>query len=62
MEFGTKEPSLSVQIRENEEAVGVCLGKGAAQRLLSLLELLPHGVMKISHDVEGLVSRSSLVC
>ncbi|CAM9513569.1 unnamed protein product [Pylaiella littoralis] len=59
MEFGTKEPSLSVQIRGNEEAVEVCLGKGAAQRLLSLLELLPHGVMKISHDVEGLVETSS---
>lgn len=59
MEFGTKEPSLQVQIREDNDAeVGVCLGEGAARRLLALLELLPHGVMKISHDVEGLVSLS----
>lgn len=57
MEFGTKEPSLSVQVRGSEEPVEACLGKGAAHRLLSLLDLLPHGVVKISHDVEGLVSR-----
>lgn len=56
MEFGTKEPSLSVRVQGNEKPAEVCLGKGAAQRLLSLLDLLPHGVMKISHDVEGLVS------
>ncbi|CAM9740717.1 unnamed protein product, partial [Hapterophycus canaliculatus] len=60
MEFGTKEPSLQVQIREDGDAgAGVCLSEGAARRLLSLLELLPHGVMKISHDVEGLVETSS---
>lgn len=61
MEFGTKEPSLSVQVRGNGgPAEEVCLGEGATQRLLSLLDLLPHGVMKISHDVEGLVS--TLAC
>lgn len=55
MEFGTKEPSLSVRVRGTEEPAELCLGKGATHRLLSLLDLLPHGVMKISHDVEGLV-------
>eukprot|EP00903_Cladosiphon_okamuranus_P006582 g6430.t1 len=59
MEFGTKEPSLSVRVRGKEEPAEVCLGKGAAHRLLSLLDLLPHGVVKISHDVEGLVETSS---
>eukprot|EP00752_Nemacystus_decipiens_P004012 g3675.t1 len=59
MEFGTKEPSLSVQVRGTEEPAKMCLGKGATHRLLSLLDLLPHGVMKISHDVEGLVETSS---
>ena len=56
MEFGTKEPSLSVEVRGDGGTAEVCLGKGAARRLLSLLDLLPHGVVKISHDVEGLVS------
>lgn len=60
MEFGTKEPSLSVRVRGTEEPAEVCVGKGATHRLLSLLDLLPHGVMKISHDVEGLVSRRDL--
>ncbi|CAN0563159.1 unnamed protein product, partial [Ectocarpus sp. 12 AP-2014] len=60
MEFGTKEPSMAVQVRKDADAaVGTCLGAGAARRLLSLLELLPHGVVKISHDVEGLVETSS---
>ncbi|CAM9620742.1 unnamed protein product [Ectocarpus fasciculatus] len=60
MEFGTKEPSMAVQIRKDADAAAeACLGAGAARRLLSLLELLPHGVMKISHDVEGLVETSS---
>ena len=58
MEFGTKEPSMAVQIRKDADAAAeACLGAGAARRLLSLLELLPHGVMKISHDVEGLVRK-----
>lgn len=61
MEFGTKEPSMAVQIRKDADgAAEACLGAGAARRLLSLLELLPHGVMKISHDVEGLVRNSSV--
>lgn len=59
MEYGTKEPSMTLQIRKDADddaaAVETCLDAGAARRLLSLLSLLPHGVMKISHDVEGLV-------
>lgn len=59
LEFGTKEPSMAVQVRKDADAAaGTCLGAGAARRLLSLLELLPHGVVKISHDVEGLVRNS----
>lgn len=60
MEFGTKEVSLSVGFDKSAdglvEAENKCLDNDAARRLLSLLGLLPHGVIKMSHDLEGLVS------
>lgn len=64
LEFG-KEKSLSAHLDEGTEDVargketgGVlrCLEHEGARRLLSLLQLLPHGVVKMSHDLEGLVS------
>lgn len=56
LEFGTKEDSLSVDFEGTGDAAGLCLGEGGARRLLSLLSLLPHGVLKMSHDLDGLVS------
>lgn len=56
MEYGTKEASLTAHIKESDGEAGACLARGSAQQFLTLLELLPHGVIKISHDLEGLVS------
>lgn len=42
-------------------APGQCLSDEGAQRLLALLLLLPHGVLKMSHAVEGLVETSNNV-
>lgn len=62
LEFGTKEASFSARLEPTNEVEAEsgelkCLGKDDARRLLSLLGLLPHGVVKMSHDLEGLVSR-----
>lgn len=56
MEYGTKETSLSVRLEFDGESAGSRFGDDDARRLLSLLSLLPHGVLKMSHDLEGLVS------
>ena len=61
MEFGTKEASLTAHIKEDDGETEACLAKGSAQQFLTLLELLPHGVIKMSHDLEGLVSVSPRV-
>lgn len=56
LEFGTKEASLSVLFERIEGVEERYLRDEAARRLLSLLSLLPHGALKMSHDLEGLVS------
>ena len=61
MEFGTKEASLTAHIEEDDGETEACLAKGSAEQFLTLLELLPHGVIKMSHDLEGLVSVSTRV-
>lgn len=67
-EFGTKEASISARLEEGlgvelvEEAKEIsCLRHEGARQLLSLLTLLPHGVLKMSHDLEGLVSYSGVL-
>lgn len=58
-EFGKKEASLSVRMQEgsgNGLWDGSCsLRMEFAERLLAMLSLLPHGVLKMSHDLKGLV-------
>ena len=58
-EFGTKEASLSVLFESVGGGEGSCLRNDVTRRLLSLLSLLPHGALKMSHDLEGLVSGES---
>ena len=58
MEFGTKEASLTAHVEQDDRGMEACLARSSAQRFLTLLELLPHGVIKMSHDLEGLVSVS----
>lgn len=59
LEYGTKEAFLSVRLEGTGDAVGAgeasSIEEGGVRRLLSLLSLLPHGVVKMSHDLEGLV-------
>lgn len=57
-EFGRKDTMLSVRFGEEatETAYSTCLSEEGRHRLLSLLQLLPHGVVKMSHDLPGLVS------
>ncbi|CAM9348359.1 unnamed protein product, partial [Laminaria digitata] len=59
LEFGTKETSLTAHVEESDGETEACLTRGSAQQFLTLLELLPHGVIKMSHDLEGLVETSS---
>lgn len=63
LEYGTKEAFLSVRLEGTGDAVGAgeasSIEEGGVRRLLSLLSLLPHGVVKMSHDLEGLVETSS---
>lgn len=58
-EFGIKEPQLAISAAQANEAPAQCLAPAAAGRLLDLLLTLPHGVMKYSHAVPGLVETST---
>lgn len=58
LEFGTKEASFSVHFESIEAVEKICIHSEATRRLLSLLSILPHGALKMSHDLEGLVSRA----
>lgn len=58
LEFGTKEAFLSVHFESIGGVEERCIHSEAARRLLSLLSLLPHGALKMSHDLDGLVSRA----
>lgn len=60
-EFGTNEPDLEVVIEEldDSEALHRVLENSDRDTLLRLIDSLPHGVLAMSTEVEGLVETSS---
>jgi dipeptidase D len=61
-EFKTVEPDLSIELSENEGGKkGKVLKKSVQRRILATISGLPHGVMKMSPDIPGLVQTSTNV-
>ncbi len=60
-EFRASDPDMSVALDEMEDSEEACqvLNIHARDRLLRLLDGLPHGVLTMSRDVPGLVETSS---
>jgi len=60
-EFAATDPDLTVTVEPIEDGNGVLrpLNVAARDRLLRLLDALPHGVLSMSRDVPGLVETSS---
>lgn len=58
-EYGHREPDLSAVVEENPSDSSGVLSPEESDRLLGLLLSLPHGVIKFSHQVPGLVETSS---
>ena len=52
-QFGLKETLLSIKLQPHSDAVPDVLTAESSESLLSLLLLVPHGVAKMSHAVEG---------
>jgi dipeptidase D len=57
-EYGTLEPGLHVGLRTGTKPVDV-VAEASAGRLLDLLAAMPHGVLRMSADVPGLVETST---
>ncbi len=60
-EFGTKEPNLNVTLQPLEGKFDSALRVTHRDRLLALIQSLPHGVIKMSHDIPDLVETSNNV-
>ncbi len=60
-EFGATDPDLEVVIEEldDEEGVQQVLNVHSRDRLLRLLDSLPHGVLSMSREIPGLVETST---
>lgn len=58
-EFGSIEKNINIQFTGSKELPAKCLSNKSQQLLIGLLRTLPHGVLKYSHDVEGLVETSN---
>jgi len=60
-EFDATDPDLSVEVEEmdDDDATRQVLNVHARDRLLRLLDALPHGVQTMSRDVPGLVETST---
>lgn len=58
-EYGLKEPALAITAAPAAAPPTACLIPAAGQQLVDLLLTLPHGVMKHSHAVQGLVETST---
>ena len=53
------EPNLDVKFTGSSELPDKCLSDSSQMKLIGLLRTLPHGVLKYSHDVQGLVETSN---
>ena len=58
-EFGSMETNLQVNLSGLDDSPDKTLTKDSQTNIISLLRTLPHGVLKYSHDVEGLVETSN---
>ena len=58
-EFGSMETNLQVNLSGLNDSPDKTLTKDSQTKIISLLRTLPHGVLKYSHDVEGLVETSN---
>lgn len=58
-EYGTYESSLSISCKAPKVPANNALLPADATRLITLLSTLPHGVLKFSHAVPGLVESST---
>ncbi|MCD6461218.1 MAG: aminoacyl-histidine dipeptidase [Thermoplasmata archaeon] len=57
-EYSKIDPGLEVLVEKGESAP-TPLSEGSTSRVLELLNALPHGVLKMSYDIEGLVQTST---
>jgi dipeptidase D len=57
-EIRTVEPDLLVSMKTTEGNAAV-IGRAEFERLLDVLQALPHGVLKMSADIDGLVETST---
>ncbi len=60
-ELASVEPDLSVSIDEEKPKMKKVVGKSLQKKLLQTISALPHGVIKMSADIPGLVETSTNV-
>lgn len=60
-EYATREPGLKVVLNHLEKKPAKAMRVTYRDRLLAMLQALPHGVIKMSHDIKGLVETSNNV-
>lgn len=61
-EFGLLEKGLALEAKSyDKESISTCLDESSSQRLLAALLALPHGPIKYSHALPGLVETSNNV-
>lgn len=60
-EFQAADPGLSVEVEIDTVKKGKVLTRILQKRLLRLLDAIPHGVLKMSYDLKGLVQTSTNV-
>ncbi|OQY35295.1 MAG: hypothetical protein B6241_02040 [Spirochaetaceae bacterium 4572_59] len=58
-ELKSSDPGLTVVLEDEKEGEGSCLTDPSRNILLRTLRLIPHGVEKVSSDIEDLVETSS---
>jgi dipeptidase D len=58
-EFGSKEKNLKISFAGLDDSPDKTLTEESQTALIGLLRTIPHGVLKYSHDVEGLVETSN---
>jgi dipeptidase D len=58
-ELGSAEPDLAVSAKEVRSRKGKLLPRGVQQKLTRAMASLPHGVVKMSADIPGLVETST---
>ena len=58
-EFGSKEKNLKISFAGLDDSPDKTLTEESQTSLIGLLRTIPHGVLKYSHDVEGLVETSN---